>query len=97
MTDMNQSSQDRQLVCRQTRHDTLAAAASGRRLPLTPALSLREKENHRARVPEVGTSGDGERLAWCLPLPKGEGRGEGEQAAAYPEPPDATNPPCRRH
>ncbi len=46
--------------------------------PLTPALSLRERERHsprslraeRVRVP------DG--LATVLPRPEGEGRGEGE-------------------
>ena len=46
--------------------------------PLTPALSLRERENQtptRANVGAVGTVGV---RASCLPLPRGEGRGEGE-------------------
>ena len=56
--------------------------------PLTPALSLRERENYRQRSGEASTLGIVERLAALPPLPKGEGRGEGEQAA---RPPSAFN------
>jgi hypothetical protein len=50
-------------------------------LPLTPALSLRERENCAQRLYECGAPGVFERLPSCPPLPKGEGRGEGEQGA----------------
>jgi hypothetical protein len=49
------------------------------RLPLTPTLSLRERE---PRTPSVGQT---ERPGWLdaqatmLPLPRGEGRGEGKE------------------
>src|SRR5258705_8717085 len=47
--------------------------------PLTPALSPRERENRRLAIPRTGTLGfDERRYAW-LPLPKGEGWGEGER------------------
>jgi hypothetical protein len=49
--------------------------------PLTPALSLGEREDVRQRVREADTLGTVERLSSVLPLPKGEGWGEGEQAA----------------
>jgi hypothetical protein len=46
--------------------------------PLTPALSLGERENSAQRVCKAGAARDVERLAPSLPLPEGEGRGEGE-------------------
>src|ERR1019366_381199 len=59
--------------------------------PLTPALSLRERENAGQRVAETGTSEIVERLPSVLPLPKGEGWGEGEQAAPASKPLAAMN------
>src|ERR1017187_7951494 len=50
--------------------------------PLIPALSLGERENGRQRLRDACTPGNVESLASILPLPKGEGRDEGEQAAS---------------
>jgi len=47
--------------------------------PLTPALSLGEREDHFQRFEGSDAPGMIERRATCLPLPKGEGRGEGEE------------------
>ena len=47
--------------------------------PLTPALSLRERENRSRRVGEFGALGLFERRPAWLPLPEGEGWGEGEE------------------
>ena len=49
--------------------------------PLTPALSLGERENRRQSVGKAEITERVERCALLLPLPKGEGRGEGEQDA----------------
>ncbi|PYI82246.1 MAG: hypothetical protein DME26_18290 [Verrucomicrobia bacterium] len=46
---------------------------------LTAALSPRERENRRQRVGKSETRGIVERPDVLLPLPKGEGRGEGER------------------
>jgi hypothetical protein len=46
--------------------------------PVTPALSLEERENHRARVRRFHASALLQRRLVRLPLPKGEGWGEGE-------------------
>ena len=46
--------------------------------PLTPALSLGERENLRQRVRKPSVSGMLGRRSAKPPLPKGEGRGEGE-------------------
>jgi hypothetical protein len=55
------------------------SAFSDRLLPLTPALSLRERENHipHSRKPTLTQSAD-EQTA-IHPLPWGEGRGEGQR------------------
>src|ERR1035441_10069417 len=46
--------------------------------PLTPALSLREREDSRQSSGESGSIGEFEARTSRLPLPRGEGRGEGE-------------------
>src|ERR1035441_1141448 len=48
--------------------------------PLTPALSLGERENGRQRLREAGIAGKVERLKSMTPLPQGEGPGCGEPA-----------------
>jgi hypothetical protein len=47
--------------------------------PLTLALSLREREHPLAGREEALNAGQFPGLAIVLPLPKGEGRGEGER------------------
>jgi len=59
--------------------------ATGVPFPLTPALSPRERENGRQRVHKPSAPGMVERRSACLPLPGGEGRGEGEQAVVKAE------------
>ena len=46
--------------------------------PLTPALSLGERENRFQSVGMIEAFGLAEGLDAGLPLPKGEGRGEGK-------------------
>jgi hypothetical protein len=53
--------------------DSSAAA-----FPLTPALCLGEREHHRQRVGEPGATRKFNQRSAELPLPKGEGRGEGK-------------------
>ena len=48
--------------------------------PLTPALSLREREHRRQRIREPKVLGVVATRSLVLPLPEGEGRGEGERA-----------------
>ena len=48
--------------------------------PLTPALSLRERENQGRHCDSFNQLGCSNALPIMLPLPEGEGRGEGEQA-----------------
>ncbi len=48
--------------------------------PLTPALSLRERENQGPRCGNSKWVGSSKTLLMMLPLPEGEGRGEGEPA-----------------
>ncbi len=60
------------------------AASSGVPFPLTPALSLGEREPIRPHVPALKHCRFVPRRAASLPLPKGEGRGEGEQDARLP-------------
>src|SRR5258708_31866680 len=47
--------------------------------PLTPALSLRERENRHQPVVESELMRTFERRAPLPPLPEGEGRGEGDR------------------
>src|ERR1700745_595112 len=49
------------------------------RFPLTPALSLGERENRFPVVEKTPRPGLLGALPTILPLPKGEGRGEGEE------------------
>jgi len=49
--------------------------------PLTPALSLKERENPRQMFGESSIVGNSEDRALLFPLPKGEGQGEGKQLA----------------
>src|SRR6266404_5732323 len=49
--------------------------------PLTPALSLREREHHCQRLKKPLALGQGERMSVVHPLPEGEGRGEGERGS----------------
>ncbi len=48
--------------------------------PLTPALSLRERERARQSCGNCQRASLADARATVLPLPEGEGRGEGEQA-----------------
>ena len=62
-----------------------ARASASDPFPLTPALSLRERENGRQRAGESEPSGMFERWRRWLPFPEGEGRGEGERGSRSPE------------
>src|ERR1035437_6546774 len=63
--------------------------------PLTPALSPRERENSRQSVGESEATGAWARRLVALPLPKGEGWGEGEQRLRSPVSTDVPKPPRR--
>jgi hypothetical protein len=52
--------------------------------PLTPALSLRERAYRSPRVRTPGGPGKLAKRHAALPLPQGEGRGEGEQNSRLP-------------
>src|SRR5438477_3478680 len=54
-------------------------------LPLTPTLSLRERENQGPRCDHSKRPGLSNTLPMMLPLPEGEGRGEGEQSLRIPK------------
>jgi hypothetical protein len=47
--------------------------------PLTPALSLGEREHRMPRHENSGSAGKLDTGRMILPLPKGEGRGEGKR------------------
>ena len=49
--------------------------------PLTPALSLGEREPQSTACANANGLRFADRLAKILPLPKGEGRGEGKQGS----------------
>src|SRR5216117_1862351 len=53
--------------------------------PLTPALSLRERENQGPRFGNSKRLGLSNALPMRPPLPEGEGRGEGERTVDIPE------------
>jgi membrane fusion protein, multidrug efflux system len=63
--------------------------------PLTPALSLRERENRRQRVVKSAAPGIFGRRTTCLPLPEGEGRGEGERSSLLANSLSLTDCACR--
>jgi len=50
-----------------------------RPFPLTPTLSLRERVCHIQSFEKSKRLTKGNRRAMILPLPRGEGRGEGER------------------
>jgi len=50
--------------------------------PLTPALSLRERERHRSDSPQFDALRLFDRQVSILPLPEGEGWGEGEETVS---------------
>jgi branched-chain amino acid transport system permease protein len=60
--------------------------------PLTPALSQRERENPRHSLDNSEAAGISTRGGPCLPLPKGEGRGEGEWGTRRSPSSDAPTP-----
>src|SRR5437899_1377311 len=53
--------------------------------PLTPALSLRERENQGPRCNNFKLLAFSNALPTLLPLPEGEGWGEGERIVRIPE------------
>ena len=59
---------------------TTASATADAPFPLTPALSPRERESAPQSVAESNSAGHVESRPAVPPLPKGEGRGEGEPA-----------------
>jgi uroporphyrinogen III methyltransferase / synthase len=63
--------------------------------PLPPALSLRERENERQPLRDAGTPGITARPTSIPPLPKGEGRSEGEGDVRSNAATDAPEPACR--
>src|SRR5713101_7231777 len=59
--------------------------------PLTPALSLREREYQGPRCNNSKRFGLSNAPPTMLPLPEGEGRGEGEQSVRIPDTCDFRN------
>src|ERR1019366_1711280 len=64
-------------------------------VPLTPTLSLGEREAGRQRFRHAGTPGNVLSPASLLPLPEGEGGGEGEDDARPPATSDISQLSCR--
>jgi non-ribosomal peptide synthetase-like protein len=75
-------------------HEIGSRSQSDVAFPLTPALSPGERENRRQDFRESDAPGNVERLTLILPLPGGEGRGEGEQAIRPPRPLGTGSSPC---
>ena len=63
-----------------------------RSFPLTPALSPGDRENPAPRIDKSPTASSAAAQPTMLPLPGGEGRGEGEQSARPPTAVDETTP-----
>src|SRR5438094_6414 len=61
--------------------------------PLTPALSLSERENQGPRCNNSNRLAFSNAIPAMLPLPEGEGRGEGEQIVQIPDRCDLCNRP----
>ncbi|MEI7939336.1 MAG: DEAD/DEAH box helicase [Verrucomicrobiota bacterium] len=70
----------RVLVNREPETKTTASATADAPFPLTPALSPRERESAPQSVAESNSASHVESRPAVPPLPKGEGRGEGEPA-----------------
>jgi spermidine synthase len=68
-----------------------SASRSDRSFPLTPALSLGERETSRQSSGQTDASGADERRSAALPLPKGEGWGEGEGTGGKQETREPSN------
>src|SRR6266481_8091228 len=64
---------------------TLAVCNFQGPFPLTPALSLRERENQEPRWNDSKQRPFSNAPPMMLPLPEGEGRGEGERIVRTPE------------
>src|SRR6185369_7399921 len=64
--------------------------------PLTPALSLRERETPNSAVEKRRSSGLSKDWKTILPLPEGEGRGEGEAVEQFHTASDESKLDCRR-
>src|ERR1017187_3318185 len=73
-------------------HPLPVASLAGGLCPFPPALSLREREHPRQRIAKAGASDMFERRSACLPLTRGEGRGEGERDVRLTGAADITNP-----
>jgi len=78
------SSQGYDLEIGEVAAESPGTADSDVSFPLTPSLSLREREDRRPRVQTPGAPGQRAKRDATLPLPKGEGWGEGEQSACPP-------------
>jgi hypothetical protein len=69
--------------------------SSGGLFSLTPALSLREREQRSQSVENLWRASLAEALAMILPLPEGEGWGEGEYYTRPAPASDVSKLPCR--
>ena len=70
-------------VRRQVAWDSELFEQRGHKIPLTPTLSRREREQLWRVGGTVKRVGFADRLATILPLPSGEGRGEGNWGAPW--------------
>src|SRR5438128_2011059 len=76
-------------------HKIVASGSSGVSFPLTPALSPGEREHRRQSLGESEVLKIGEGRAPGLPLPEGEGRGEGERGVRSDTTPRGSKLNCR--